>query len=343
MKRAFVALASLVVLFLQPAHAAKITTDASYGLTSIEIEGPIEAGDFASFNQQAAALAGRKDIVVALKSPGGDLKAALMIGGLIIDKKWATFVYDKCESACAMIWLGGARRFISPVAGIGFHAASYENGGESGQGSAAIAVYMRDLGLSTEAVLWATGAGPSDIRWLTPEKAKILGIALTVLDPDTVLGTDARQEHRLPPPSTPAPPPQLPSPTAPTPAEPPADGPAPSTPAFNAAQWRDQAIGDAIARGYVVVKSWQTQEQSTGNRTALYLLVAWGRDRIVGIDYDAAGNANGGTVCDFDVFHWSECVSNTGNRYQMNQEAIGRLLRMGTTAFASHRTFDRTD
>jgi hypothetical protein len=43
---------------------------------------------------------------------------------------------------------------------------------------------MTKLGLGYGAVLWATTASPKDIAYLTPGKAKQLGIQLTVIDPD---------------------------------------------------------------------------------------------------------------------------------------------------------------
>jgi len=145
------------------------------------IEGRIGPDEFEAFKRVADQLG--RFVLIDLESPGGNMVSGLQIGEYIREKRWATLVYDECDSACAAAWLGGVLRYMSPIARIGFHAASV-NGQESGVGSAVFGAYMTRLGLSYKAVIWATTASPKDIAYLTPSKARQLGIEVTVIDPD---------------------------------------------------------------------------------------------------------------------------------------------------------------
>jgi hypothetical protein len=143
-----------------PAYAAQIevTPAGKDGITDITIEGVIGPDDFEAFKRQADPLP-RAAVIVKLHSPGGNLFSAIEIGEYIRSKAWTTFVYDECDSSCAAIWLAGVLRFMSPIARIGFHAASM-NGQESGRGSALFGAYMTRLGLSYEAVFWLPPPAP---------------------------------------------------------------------------------------------------------------------------------------------------------------------------------------
>jgi hypothetical protein len=107
----------------------------------------------------------------------------LQIGEFIRLKGWSTFVIEECDSCCAAIWLAGTPRLMSSGAKIGFHAASL-NGVERGRGNALFGAYMSRLGFGYDAIAWATTAAPTDIAYLTAEKAKELGIDLKVIGPD---------------------------------------------------------------------------------------------------------------------------------------------------------------
>ena len=155
-------------------------------ITVITIDGPIGENDFEAFKLKADTLVG--NVVVFLSSPGGKLSPALQIGEYVRSKRWATFALDMCNSACGMIWLAGTPRVMRPYAKIGFHTVTI-NGQESGQGNALAGAFMSELGLNYKFIGWASAAAPEDIDYLTPGKAKELGVDLTVLGPGQQLGT----------------------------------------------------------------------------------------------------------------------------------------------------------
>jgi hypothetical protein len=200
-------LAALLISSALPAYAANFEVTKGE-VTQMTIKGEIDPNDFDAFKlvANAVALLG-KPVLVDLESPGGNLIAALQIGEYIRAKRWGTSVYDECDSACAAIWLAGVLRYMSPIARIGFHAASV-NGQEKGNGNALVGAYMTRLGLGYGAVLWATTASPKDIAYLTPSKAKQLRIEVTVIDPDEP--KQANAQPTLPPPQVIAPQPVTP-------------------------------------------------------------------------------------------------------------------------------------
>lgn len=150
----------------------------------IHIKGGIELGDGDRFLDL---IGGSKKVTVVLESPGGNVKDALMIGAEIRLRNFATMVAaDKgCYSACALIWVAGNRRYMSPTSEIGFHAAFRDVGGESvvsGMANAEIGSYLTHLGLRVEAIRYFTFAGPNEFLLLSPPDARALGIDIYELD-----------------------------------------------------------------------------------------------------------------------------------------------------------------
>jgi len=178
MKRTF--LAVLLASTAVPAYAAQIEVHPLDKGQLISIDGRISPNDFDVFKAKASPVSGRS--VVFLNSSGGHLVAALQIGEFIRLKGWATIVPSECYSGCALIWLAGTERMMSANAKIGFHAASM-NGQENGMGNALIGAYLNRLGLGYEAVAFATASSPDDMTYLTPSKAKQVGIEVSVIDP----------------------------------------------------------------------------------------------------------------------------------------------------------------
>ena len=127
-------------------------------------------------------------MTVAFRSDGGSLVAGIRIGTLIREKKFATVIPDgaSCASACALAWLGGARRFMGEGASVGFHAAyvlkSY-GPVESGSGNAILGAYLNQLGLSEDAILYITKTAPTSIQWMNLDDANEHGIAAATLSP----------------------------------------------------------------------------------------------------------------------------------------------------------------
>jgi hypothetical protein len=187
--------AAIALALVAPGRAANIQVLNDPNFNAIAITGQIEPNDFEVFKRKVSQLSGRHPVV--LGSPGGSLLDALQIGEYIRLKGWPTVAVEECDSACAAIWLAGMPRGIVQGAKVGFHAASSANGKEKGNGNAVFGAYMTRLGFGYEAVYWATTASPNDIAYLTPAKAKELGIDMDVIEP----------EDKDAPPAKPPPPP----------------------------------------------------------------------------------------------------------------------------------------
>ncbi|WAP69602.1 hypothetical protein [Jiella pelagia] len=86
----------------------------------IRVLGDVEAG-FSS-ELQAAIDANPAVKRVALGSAGGNVGEAVRAGQTIREKKLDTELYNNCESACSLVFLGGVERGIwSPYPTLGFH------------------------------------------------------------------------------------------------------------------------------------------------------------------------------------------------------------------------------
>lgn len=156
----------------------------------IQIKGEISRGDAERFEN---VIAGKERITVVLESPGGLVAEALRIGANIRTRNFATMVVDggKCYSACGLIWVSGARRYMAADSRIGFHAAYRKEAGEyreSGVANAEIGSFLTHLGLRIEAIRFFTTAGPDKFLMLTPQRARALGIEVYELEGLGVIG-----------------------------------------------------------------------------------------------------------------------------------------------------------
>jgi hypothetical protein len=175
-------LVGLCIPFLcgMPTRAADIiTTKADDGSNVIYISGEIDKDDADKFKRITSVVTGRT--VVFLDSKGGSAMDGLYIGEYIRYKGYSTAVGDNtdCASACGLIWLAGQRRYLGTSARVGFHAAytvSGDDARESGVANAVIGGYLTKLGLSFQAIVFATVAPPDEIKWLSPDDAKRIGI-----------------------------------------------------------------------------------------------------------------------------------------------------------------------
>jgi hypothetical protein len=114
--------------------------------------------------------------IVILNSEGGIVADALAIGRETRNRNFATSVppNNLCASACALIWLAGARRYAEDGSAIAFHASYIEKDGvmlESGVANALVGAYVSQLGLSDRVVAYVTSAPPKGMLWLTQEEA----------------------------------------------------------------------------------------------------------------------------------------------------------------------------
>lgn len=175
------ATAGVLGLLAMSANAATIEYHREPDLNVISITGKIEQGDAAQFNRVAAPLTGRT--VVFLASPGGMVADGLDIGLKIRRSGYATVVLNNqiCASICGFMWLAGIPRFLTDESQVGFHSAYGEDGSTNGPANALIGAYLREMGLSYEAVYFLTESPPEQITWLHPSDAKRVGIAYTVI------------------------------------------------------------------------------------------------------------------------------------------------------------------
>ena len=173
----------------------------------IFISGEIVSGDDQKFIAKVLPL---DRAAIILNSPGGDVVAAIGIGKAIRLKEFPTYVPKdwQCLSACGLIWLGGIQRFMDTESRVGFHAVYVvENGSprEIGQGNALVGAYLNQIGLGQSAIAYVTSAAPSDMKFLTPENARSVGIEVSVIEAKTAAPIPAPSIPEVP---TAEPPPQ---------------------------------------------------------------------------------------------------------------------------------------
>lgn len=187
------------------------------GPAIILVRGDLAAGDDKAFANVALA---HSSAIVLLHSNGGLLLPGLEIGRAIRLKGFATVVPQgfQCASACALAWLAGTPRLLSPNGRVGFHAAYLEADGKrmpTATGNALVGAYLNQLNLPTSAVIYITSAAPEDMRWLNLDDAQRNGIEARKFDPDAT--TNVPESAATSVPTTPAPsPPTLPG-SAPAP------------------------------------------------------------------------------------------------------------------------------
>ena len=152
-----------------PASAVVEHSTLDRGIDAIFITGDILDGDDVRFRDLSQRF---PRAVVYLESAGGALVAAIEIGKLVHARHHATAVLDgsTCTSACALIWIAGAPRYLGADGHLGFHASYADEGGrlvETGVGNAIVGHYLSQLELSEKAVIFATSATPYEINSLT--------------------------------------------------------------------------------------------------------------------------------------------------------------------------------
>ena len=177
----------------------RLVSGSADGIEYISVVGDFEIGDDQKFISIALPL---ERAIVAFNSNGGNLSAGLKIGMAIRLKEFTTLVpaNSVCASACGLAWLGGSQRLLDATAKVGFHAAYIQNNGESretGMGNALAGAYLNQLGLTQSAIAYLTEMGPQDIKWLTPEDAKNIGIEMTVLASTETRPAVVRPESNL--------------------------------------------------------------------------------------------------------------------------------------------------
>jgi hypothetical protein len=179
------------VLAATTANASEITVDPSGNTALIVLEGRLNQGDEDLFRARIAGLH-NLSTVVALNSPGGDLRAGIEIGTIVRMRGFATVVpaESACASACGLIWLAGTPRTVlysdaGQYGRVGFHAAVNPATGQQSVGNAIAGAYFGKLGLSDDAIAYMTDAAPESIQWLTSADAQRLGIKVNYIKEPT--------------------------------------------------------------------------------------------------------------------------------------------------------------
>jgi hypothetical protein len=173
-----------------PGYAAQLEVyDGKPEAPVIGINGEIEEADVDRFRGLAAT---RNNALVLLRSSGGKMAPAIRIGEMIRAKGFNTIVKDYCMSACALIWLAGSKRVMTSGAHIGLHQAYSIAGQADGMGNAILGSYLTRLGLGYAAIAYATQASPNDMKWLTVDDAKRVGIPVITVDLNAFRGQTAR-------------------------------------------------------------------------------------------------------------------------------------------------------
>ncbi|MCX7339104.1 MAG: trypsin-like serine protease [Hyphomicrobiales bacterium] len=148
------------------------------GEVVVRVSGVLTRDALARFQQ---AIGDEKHVVVVLEGPGGNLSTGIEIGNRIRLRGYRTAVAPGtvCASACAIAWLGGARRHLDPSSRVGFHAAYIDENGrqiESGVANALVGSYANRLGLTDSAVIFITSAGPQEMNWIQTGSMNAYGV-----------------------------------------------------------------------------------------------------------------------------------------------------------------------
>jgi hypothetical protein len=133
---------------------------------------PEDLGRFVAASNNA------RTAVVRFNSRGGHLQTGLLIGLIIRQRGYTTAVGARsfCYSSCALAWLAGRTRLNDVSAKVGFHAAADAKHNYSPEGTEMMRAYARSLGLSAQAAESLTEATPGDMRFLTADLAKEIGV-----------------------------------------------------------------------------------------------------------------------------------------------------------------------
>lgn len=181
-----------------PAAAANISYNPE--LRTIIVDGSIEAGDFerirAAYDEAEGAVDG-----LYLHSPGGDFMTAIDAGAWAREHKLATYASGSlCYSACAFLWLGGAKLYANGVVSLHmpFYRTSMVTIAIPDEGVAAAAWYLASLGYDRalmDAMLVVSSTESNEMFPVTGPNTALFRISYREL-PDEGRYKDAMKEAR---------------------------------------------------------------------------------------------------------------------------------------------------
>jgi hypothetical protein len=154
--------------------------------------GPSSAAEFQAFVRKQKVPRGA---VVVLNSQGGDVLAALALGGQIRNAGLATAVqaYDRaaarfvhggdCASACAFVFIGGVERTVADGARVGVHQmyprvrmADDDTISDMQFLTALVALHIDRMGAGTGMLVLALRTSRQDMRWLSAAELGRFGV-----------------------------------------------------------------------------------------------------------------------------------------------------------------------
>jgi hypothetical protein len=171
----------------------------------VSVDGDLQANDGDQFRSKTSFLS---KAIVSFRSDGGSAVAGIQIGETIRLKGFTTVVAGnaRCASACAIAWLGGTPRLMSPDARVCFHAAyNSETGQETGVGNALVGAYLNKIGLPYSAVIYITQAAPNSMTWLSITDAGKRGIDVEPLGSGQIAHMPSHGQINQSPETPPAP------------------------------------------------------------------------------------------------------------------------------------------
>ena len=98
-------------------------------LGRIVANGPMEYGSSEALSEVLASNPGYT--LIQLESPGGFVIEGLRMAQLVHDRHMDTVTLDECASACTLVMVTGADRYLGPDAHMGFHRSGFHRSGFS--------------------------------------------------------------------------------------------------------------------------------------------------------------------------------------------------------------------
>lgn len=182
-KMRFLKLFILLTILANPSFAADFsfitgTRDWGTKVASIQLDGPIEKGDYAEFVETYEWVLKRSDAVltVSLNSNGGLVEEALRIGNHVREKRMGTVIKknNECYSSCALIFLSGLYRNSSGKVGV--HRSYFKRGTDLsfdeleetlGKSHDKIIDYLRDMRVPERIIEDFITTSSSEIKLIT--------------------------------------------------------------------------------------------------------------------------------------------------------------------------------
>lgn len=181
---AVLALLQPTVVPVSAAQLAIVPVETPSGIASyVYLENDIEVGDWSKF---AKLLRMNPDTSgVLLRSDGGSLDDGLAIAKQVFELELETMVTGACHSVCAVIFLAGRDRYITPTATLTVHGAYKQLGDwvvEDDLANSTVAWFIGHMGYPLPlARLWATTLS-SKVAPITLEMNDKLKLGFTVID-----------------------------------------------------------------------------------------------------------------------------------------------------------------